>query len=81
MKGLPVDLLALTGCVLAVLAAVAAYRVGFAAGSTRAHRLWAEWTGISPAELESHQFDKELRHLRRNIGRPVDPWPDQDRED
>jgi len=81
MGSLPLTILAFAGYVLALLCALLAYRVGVAVGSRRAHRLWTEWTGISPAELHSRAFDRELRQLRRAIGRPADPWPEQGRED
>ncbi len=81
MGNLPPTLVALAGYVLALPVAVVAYRLGVAAGSKRAHRLWKRWTGISPAELHSRAFDQELRHLRRDIGRPADPWPEGGRED
>ena len=81
MASLPLTILELAGYVLALVVAVLAYRLGVAAGSRRAHRLWTRWTGISPAELQSRAFDQELRHLRRCIGRPADSWPEQGRED
>ncbi len=81
MSGLPVDLVSLSGYGLAVIVAAAAYRVGLRAGARRAHHLWMTWTGVSPEELESHRFDRELRRLRRDIGRPADAWPEEGRED
>ncbi len=81
MGNLLLTILAFAGYVLALLCALLAYRLGVAVGSRRAHRLWTEWTGIRPAELHTRAFDRELRHLRRAIGRQADPWPEQGRED
>jgi hypothetical protein len=81
MSGLPLDLAAWPGYVLAILAVVVAYRLGTAVGARRAHRLWTRWTGISPAELQGRAFDRQLRHLRGAIGRPADSWPAHSRED
>ena len=81
MGNLPSTVLEFAGYLLALLVLLLAYRLGVAAGSRRAHRLWTQWTGISLAELHSRAFDRELRHLRREIGRPADPWPVQGQED
>lgn len=80
MGNLPSTILAFAGYLLALLVLLVAYRLGVAVGSRRAHRLWTQWTGISPAELHTRDFDRELRHLRREIGRPADHWSEQTRE-
>jgi predicted N-acetyltransferase YhbS len=76
-----VDLIGLAGYVLTVVVGLAAYHAGLRAGARAAHRVWTNWTGISPEELQSHRFDRELRNLRRDIERPVDAWPEQGKED
>jgi hypothetical protein len=81
MSNLPASLCTWLGCGLALFVAVLAYRLGSAVGARRAHRLWKDWTGISPGELRTRRFDRELRRLRRDIGRPTDEWPEQTRED
>ncbi len=81
MGSLHPTILAFAGYVLALFCALLAYRLGVAVGSRRAHRLWTQWTGISPAELHSRDFDRALRYLRRAIGRPADAWSEQNRED
>jgi hypothetical protein len=68
------------GCVVLIVVASAAYRAGRAAGAKAAHRYWTTWTGVRPEELESHHFDEQLRHLRRQIGRPADAWPERHEE-
>jgi hypothetical protein len=75
MNILPADLFSLAGYILSIVVAFAAYRFGFARGSRRAHHLWTEWTGITPTELVAREFDRALRRLRRDIGRPADSWP------
>ncbi|MFB3883160.1 MAG: hypothetical protein ACE149_17970 [Armatimonadota bacterium] len=73
--------LGLAGYFLAILVGLAAYSLGRRSGAIAAHRLWADWTGIKPGELQSHKFDRELRSLRREIGRPADGWPEEGKED
>ena len=65
---------------LIVIAALA-YRAGRRRGARDANQLWSDWTGIAADELTRREFDRELRELRRRIGRPADSWPDQSRED
>jgi hypothetical protein len=74
-------LLILAVCVTAVVVAAAMFLVGRGRGAREANRRWTEYTGITPAELERRQFDRELRQFRRHIGRPADDWPEQSRED
>jgi hypothetical protein len=76
MGGTSIDFIGLTGYVLAVVIGFAAYRAGLRAGARAAHSIWTHWTGIRAEELLSHTFDRELRDLRRDIGRPVDAWPE-----
>lgn len=67
-------------CVVVVVAVVT-LRVGRWQGARRANQRWTAWTGITVRELEQRQFDHQLREFRRHIGRPVDEWPEQKRED
>jgi hypothetical protein len=81
MGSISIDLVTWAGYALAILVGLVAYRVGWRAGARSAHSVWTEWTGIRAEELQTHKFDRELRALRRDIGRPADAWPDQEKED
>ncbi|UCH34082.1 MAG: hypothetical protein JSV65_16240 [Armatimonadota bacterium] len=75
------DILTYGGYVIAVIVAMLAYHVGRARGANAANRWWENWLGVTADDLESHQFDRQLRDFRRHIGRPADEWPELARED
>jgi hypothetical protein len=81
MGDISTELVTWGGYALTIVVGLVAYRMGLRSGTRSAHSVWTEWTGIQPEELQSHEFDRQLRNLRRDIGRPVDAWPEQEKED
>lgn len=69
------------GLAVLIVVVIVSYWVGCSRGAGAADQRWGTWTGITVQELERRQFDHELREFRRHIGRPVDEWPEQTRED
>jgi len=81
MGDIPTELATWAGYALSIIVGLAAYRTGLRVGARSAHAVWTQWTGIRAEELETHEFDRELRALRRDIGRPADAWPSREKED
>ena len=75
------NVLAYGGCLALAAMVAVAYWIGRRNGARDANRQWTIWTGIEAHELKSRQYDRELRELRRRIGRPADEWPEETRED
>jgi len=63
------------GCALVLIAGWLGYLFGRSRSVSEVNLHWTKWTGITAEELRGRVFDEQLRALRRQIGRPADPWP------